>query len=285
MKNKVWYVTGASQGLGLSLVKKLLAEGYRVAATSRNATALAKAVGADKDVFLPLAVSLTDENSVKKSIVDTVNHFGSIDIVVNNAGYGLAGALEELTDKEARANFDINVFGALNVIRQAMPYLRKQQSGHIFNVASVGGFTGGFPGFGIYCATKFAMQGFTESLAHEVKDFGIYATVVMPGYFRTNFLTADSLRVPENEIADYKTVRAVQDAHTNEYNGNQAGDPDKAADVLIKVAAMQQPPIHLFLGEDAYQLAEVKMDTVKKDMDQVKKWATATGFAKQTAVA
>lgn len=283
MKNKVWYVTGASQGLGLSLVKRLLANGYRVAATSRNATALAKAVGAGKDIFLPLAVSLVDENSVKKSVVDTVNHFGSIDVVVNNAGYGLAGALEELTDKEARANFDVNVFGALNVIRQAMPYLRKQQSGHIFNVASVGGFTEGFPGFGIYCATKFAMQGFTESLAHEVKDFGIYATVVMPGYFRTNFLTADSLRVPEYEIADYKTVREVQNAHTNEYNGNQAGDPDLAADVLIKVAGMQQPPIHLFLGEDAYQFAEVKIDAVKKDMDLVKKLATATGFAKEAA--
>jgi NAD(P)-dependent dehydrogenase (short-subunit alcohol dehydrogenase family) len=265
------------------LVKRLLADGYHVAATSRDASALAKAVGAGKNVFLPLAVSLTDENSVKKSIADTVGHFGSIDIVVNNAGYGLAGALEELTDKETRANFDTNVFGALNVIRQAMPYMRKQQSGHIFNIASVGGFTGGFPGFGIYCATKFAMQGFTESLAHEVKDFGIYATVVMPGYFRTNFLKAGSLRVPEHEIADYKTVRAIQNVHTNEYNGNQAGDPALAADVLIRVAGMQQPPVHLFLGEDAYQFAEVKIDAVKKDMDLVKKWASATSFDKQVA--
>ncbi len=281
MKSKVWYVTGASQGLGLALVKKLLTKGYRVAATSRQVTELERAVGAGKTSFLPLAVNLTDENSVKKSITDTMNHFGAIDVVVNNAGYGMAGALEELTDAEARANFDVNVFGALNVIRQALPYMRKQQSGHIFNIASVGGFTGGFPGFGIYCATKFAMHGFTESLAYEIKEFGLYATLVLPGYFRTNFLTSSSLSLPKYEIAEYTSVRDIQNIHTNEYNGQQPGDPDKAAEVLIKVAAMQQPPIHLFLGEDAYQFAEAKMDAVKKDMELVKKWATATGFEKE----
>lgn len=284
MKNKVWYVTGASKGLGLSLVKKLLAEGYRVAATSRNIAELQQAVGTDSKSLLPLAVSLTDENSVKKSIVETVKYFGNIDVVVNNAGYGMLGALEELTDAEARANFDVNVFGALNVIRQAMSYLRKQQSGHIFNISSVGGFTGGFPGFGVYCATKFAMQGFTESLAYEIKDFGLSATVVMPGYFRTSFLTPSSLSVPKNELTEYKAVRDLQNAHTNDYNGNQAGNPDKAADVLINVAGMQQPPIHLFLGADAYQFAEVKIAAVKKDMEAVKELATATGYAKEVAV-
>lgn len=285
MKSKVWYVTGASQGLGLSLVKKLLAEGYRVAATTRQVAELKKAIDADKTSFLPLAVTLTDENSVQKSIANTVNHFGAIDVVVNNAGYGLAGALEELTDAEARANFDVNVFGALNVIRHALPYLRKQQSGHIFNIASVGGFTGGFPGFGIYCATKFAMHGFTESLAYEIKEFGLHATLVMPGYFRTNFLTSSSLRTPEREIAEYTAVRGVQYAHTQEINGQQAGDPDKAADVLIKVAKMQEPPIHLFLGADAYQLADAKMETVKKDMTAVQKWATATGIENEAVLA
>lgn len=278
MKSKVWYVTGASQGLGLSLVKKLLAAGFRVAATTRNAAELKKEVPADNQSFLPLEVSLTDEDSVMKSIHQTVKQFGAIDVVVNNAGYGLGGALEELTDAEARANFDVNVFGSLNVIRHALPYMRKQQSGHFFNIASVGGFTGGFPGFGIYCATKFAVHGFTESLAYEIKEFGLHATVVMPGYFRTNFLTAGSLRTPKKEIAEYTAVRAVQNLHVNEYDGQQAGDPDKAAEVMIKVAAMQEPPIHLFLGADAYQLADVKMDLVKKDMDAVSKWATATGF-------
>jgi len=278
MKNQVWYITGASKGLGLALTKKLLSEGFKVAATSRNKQELETAVGAKDSTFLPLTVNLTDENSVQQSIKETVEHFGRIDVVVNNAGYGLAGALEELTDSEVRGNFDINVFGSLNVIRQSLPYMRKQQSGHIFNISSVGGFTGGFPGFGIYCATKFAVHGFTESLAHEIKDFGLFATLVMPGYFRTNFLSGTSLNVPKNEISDYTTVRAVQNAHTNDYNGNQAGDPDKAAEVLIEVAQMEQPPIHLFLGQDAYDLAEVKISTVKADMDAVKDLATATGF-------
>lgn len=278
MKNQVWYITGASKGLGLALAKKLLSEGYKVAATSRNKQELVSAVGANNNTFLPLAVNLTNENSVKQSIRETVEHFGRIDVVVNNAGYGLAGALEELSDSEVRGNFDINVFGSLNVIRQSLPYMRKQQSGHIFNISSVGGFTGGFPGFGIYCATKFAVHGFTESLAHEIKDFGLFATLVMPGYFRTNFLSGTSLNVPQNEISEYTTVRAVQNAHTNDYNGNQAGDPDKAAEVLIEVSQMEQPPIHLFLGQDAYDLADVKISAVKADMDTVKDLATATGF-------
>lgn len=284
MKSKVWYVTGASQGLGLALVKKLVAEGFRVAATTRNVAELEKEILTDKQSFLPLEVSLTDENSVKKSIDETVTHFGAIDVVVNNAGYGLGGALEELTDAEARANFDVNVFGTLNVIRHALPYMRKQRSGHFFNVASVGGFTGGFPGFGIYCATKFAVHGFTESLAHEIKEFGLGATVVMPGYFRTNFLTSTSLRTPQHELTEYTAVRSVQDLHVNEYNGQQAGDPGKAADVLIRVAGMPQPPIHLFLGADAYQFAAAKMDLVQKDMDSVEKWATATGFVTEPVV-
>lgn len=278
MKSKVWYVTGASQGLGLSLVKKLLSEGHRVAATSRKVAELEKAVEAAKKSFLALEVSLTDEDSVKKSIDATVKQFGSIDVVVNNAGYGMAGALEELSDAEARANFDVNVFGALNVIRQALPHLRRQQSGHIFNIASAAGFTGGFPGFGIYCATKFAMHGFTESLAHEIKEFGLHATLIMPGYFRTNFLTPSSLSTPRNEIAAYTTVRSIQNLHTGQYNGQQAGDPDKAAEVMIKVSNMQEPPVHVFLGADAYQFAEAKMEAVKKDMESVRKWATATQF-------
>lgn len=278
MKSKVWYVTGASQGLGLALVKKLLAKGYRVAATSRKVAELEKAVDAGKDSFLALPVNLLDESSVQQSIADTVGHFGSIDVVVNNAGYGMAGALEELTDAEARANFDVNVFGSLNVIRKALPYLRAQKSGHIFNIASVGGFTGGFPGFGIYCATKFAVHGFTESLAHEIKEFGLFATVVFPGYFRTNFLTSSSLSTPKNEMPEYTAVRVVQSTHTDQYNGQQAGDPDKAADVLIRTAEMQQPPIHLFLGADSYQFSAAKIDLVKKDMEALKEWAAATNI-------
>ena len=274
---KVWFVTGASKGLGLTLVKQLLTKGYKVAATSRSISDLNNAVG-ESDNFLPLAVSITDETSVNDAISAAVNKFGRLDVVVNNAGYGLTGSLEELSDKEARDNFDINVFGSLNVIRAAMPHLREQGSGHIFNVSSIGGFTGSFPGFGIYCATKFAVQGFTESLAAEAKAFGVKATIVSPGYFRTNFLAPDSLNVPKNEIQAYKDVREVQSAHQNDINGNQQGDPEKGVAVIIAAAEAAEAPLHLFLGEDAYGLAYQKMDAVKQDMESWKDLATATAF-------
>lgn len=277
MENKVWFVTGASKGLGYSLVKKLLQEGYRVAATSRDKAAL-ETIETDRSRFLPLAVDLGNEESVAQSIKATVDHFGSIDVIVNNAGYGLAGALEELSDAEARQNFDVNVFGSLNVIRQALPYLRAQQSGHIFNISSVAGFTGFFPGFGIYCATKFALTGLSESLAAEVKPFGIHVTVVSPGYFRTRFLDASSLVVPAQEIADYRNVRDVQGLHQHEINGNQPGDPEKATAAIIETARQQEPVLHLFLGKDAYNFAEEKITAIRKDMEQVKELATSTDF-------
>jgi len=277
MKNKIWFVTGASKGLGLALVKKLLKEGYRVAATSRNVNDLQQAVGAEREVFLPLAVDLKNESSVEKGIKETIAHFGSIDVVVNNAGYGLLGSLEELSDEEVRQNFDINVFGVLNVIRKVLPYMRKQGSGHFFNIASIGGFIGSFPGFGSYTATKFAMHGFSESLAAEVKPFGITVSIVSPGYFRTEFLDS-SLGAPKNEIADYKLVREVQHVHQNDYNHNQIGDPEKAAAVMISIAEQTAPPIHVFLGKDAYQLADNKMKAVQQDMAAVKELATATDF-------
>ena len=144
---KVWFVTGASKGLGLSLVKQLLATGYKVAATSRNISDLIQAVNTDSSDFLPLAVNLKSEESIKEAISKTAEKFARIDVVVNNAGYGLAGSLEELSDTESRENFEINVFGTLNVIRQVMPLMRAQQSGHIFNISSIAGFTGSFPGF------------------------------------------------------------------------------------------------------------------------------------------
>ena len=276
MNKKIWFVTGASKGLGLVLVKTLLKAGYRVAATSRNINELQLAVGVISDTFLPLAVDLKNEKSVEKGIQDTIAKFGTIDVVVNNAGYGLIGSLEELSDKEVRENFDVNVFGVLNVIRKVLPYLRKQQSGHIFNIASIGGFNGAFPGFGGYCATKFAMHGFSESLEAEVKSFGIKVTIVSPGYFRTQFLTSGSLAVPANEIEAYKLVRETQQAHTDSINHNQAGDPAKAAIVMIEIAEQKEPPMHLFLGKDAYQIADAKIKAVQQDMTAVKELATST---------
>ena len=159
-----------------------------------------------------------------------------------------------------------------------MPHLRAQQSGHIFNISSIGGFVGSFPGFGIYCATKFAVEGLTESLAAEAKPFGINVTVVAPGYFRTSFLSPGSLNVPKNEIAAYKAVRDVQNAHQHEIDGNQSGDPEKAVAAVIKMADEKNPPLHLFLGQDAYDLAYQKMDAVKNDLEKWRAIATATAI-------
>lgn len=198
--------------------------------------------------------------------------------MVNNAGYGLIGSLEELSDKESRDNFEVNVFGMLNVIRNVMPHLRTQKSGHIINISSIGGFSGAFPGFGIYCATKFAVVGLSESLSAEVKAFGIKVTVVQPGYFRTNFLSAGSIGIPDNQIAAYAEVRESQQAHQASINGNQPGDPEKAVRAMIEIANVEIPPLHLFLGQDAYEMADQKILSVQNDMDKWENLATATGF-------
>ncbi len=275
---KVWFVTGASKGLGLTLAKKLLGEGFRVAATSRNAKALTESVSEKSENFLPLEMDLVNEESVSSAVKKTLDAFGAIDTVVNNAGYGQLGTLEEMSDTEVRQNFDVNVFGILNVIRSVMPVLRAQRSGHVFNISSIGGYTANFGGWGSYCATKFAVAALTESLAAEAKSFGVYATVVYPGYFRTDFLSKDSIGLPENPIAEYSDARQSIDLHENEINGNQPGDPEKLVDVLIKIARDANPPLHLFLGEDAYNLANQKILEVQKDMETWKSLTVSTDF-------
>lgn len=275
---KVWFVTGASKGLGLILAKKLLQHGYRVVATTRTLEILEKEIESTTALFLPLAVNLADNNDVKTAIEKSIAHFGRIDVVVNNAGYGQIGTLEELTDDEARENFEINVFGTLNVVRNAMPYLRKQKSGHIFNVSSVGGVFAGFPGWGIYCATKFAVAGFTEALAEEAKIFGINATVVYPGYFRTDFLSKGSVKTPDSPMQEYETARQSEQAHLESISGNQPNDPEKAADVLIAISQEKNPPVHLLLGNDAYDILKRKIEIMTNDVEQWKKHTLSTAF-------
>lgn len=275
---KVWLVTGASKGLGLSLVKKLLKEGFRVIATSRNKHALIHELGDVSDLFLPIEVNLSDNEDVKNAIATSITHFGKLDVIVNNAGFGQIGTLEELTDEEARSSFDINVFGSLNIIRNAMPYLRQHKSGHIFNIASIGGFSGGFAGWGIYCATKFAVAGLTESLAEEVKGFGIKATVVYPGYFRTDFLAKGSVQTPQHKIAAYEAARQSEQAHLNDIDGHQPNDPDKAADALIAISKSENPPVHLFLGSDAYDIVYKKIDILTNDVEQWKSYTLSTAL-------
>lgn len=270
----VWFVTGASKGFGRSFVQQLLSQGYKVAATSRSIGDL-RAISADPN-FLPLSVDLKSESSIQQAVDATIKQFGRIDVLVNNAGYGQVGSVEELSDAEVRASFDVNVFGLLNVTRAILPHMRTQQSGHIFNISSVAGFTGAFPGFGIYCATKFAVDGLSESLSTEVKPFGIQVTIVAPGYFRTDFLASTSLGVPAHPLAAYENVRAAQEVHQHQINGNQAGDPEKAVAAVIKIAGDPQAPLHLFLGEDAYNMAFQKMEVITADLEQWKEVTIAT---------
>ena len=275
---KVWFITGASKGLGLSLTKKLLANGFSVAATSRNKQSLIQEIGEENEKFLALEMDLTHNENVKKAIETTNAHFGKIDVIVNNAGYSQIGTLEELSATEVENNFKVNVFGSLNVIRNAAPYLRKQQSGHIFNISSVGGYTGNFAGFGIYCSTKFAVAGFTEALAEEMKSFGVHTTLVYPGYFRTNFLSEGSVQTPARQIEEYKAAREMEQAHLNDINGNQPNEPEKAVDAFISLSQQENPPVHFFMGEDAYHYATLKIETIKEAMAENKALGTSTGF-------
>jgi len=277
---KVWYVTGASKGLGLSLVKALLSQGYRVAATSRNASDLGKEVGTNAN-FLPLGVDIADEGSVRESIAKTLKAFGTIDVVVNNAGYGQLGTLEETTDAEARENFDVNVFGTLNVIRSVMAHFREKKAGHIINISSIAGFLGGFPGWGLYNATKFAVAGLTEALAAEAKSHGITATIVYPGYFKTNFLKKGSLRLAKSPIADYKEARELEVIHDTQIIGNQPGDPERAAIAFIELAESKNPPMHLFLGSDSFNMAKGKIETLQQELSANEALSKSTDFEKE----
>jgi NAD(P)-dependent dehydrogenase (short-subunit alcohol dehydrogenase family) len=278
---KVWYVTGASKGLGLALIKQLLKNGYRVAATSRNAGDLDKEIGSNTN-FLSLGVNIGDEGSVRESIEKTLKKFGAIDVVVNNAGYGQLGTLEETSDEEARENFDVNVFGTLNVIRSVMAHFRQKRSGHIINISSIAGFLGGFPGWGIYNATKFAVAGLTEALAVEAKSHGITATIVYPGYFKTNFLKSGSLRLARKPIADYKEARELEVIHDTQIIGNQPGDPEKAALAFIQLAESENPPLHLFLGTDSFNMAKGKIEALQNELNANEALSKSTDYAKQT---
>jgi len=273
---KVWFITGASKGLGLSLVKKLLNEGYRVAATSRNKNKLTEAVAVDSNLFMPLEVDLSDDQSIGEAIKTTINTFGEINVVVNNAGYGIGGTIEELSSEEIMKSFDVNVFAAFKVIKSVMPYLRDPLSGHIINISSIAGFAAA-TGWSVYAATKFAVVGFSEVLADDVKEFGIHVTVVEPGAFRTNFLNEASLTIAKHPIEDYTSVRATHAKYLS-MDGIQLGDPDKAATVFIKIAESPNPPVRLFMGSDAYERAVQKVEILQNDLTNWKEVSALTDF-------
>jgi len=278
---KVWFITGAARGIGLSLARQALAQGDAVAATSRTLASLDQAFNDGNERLLPLEVDLVNEQSVQAAIDKTIATFGRIDYLVNNAGYGLQGTIEALTDAELRHNFDVNVFASLHTLRYALPFLREQRSGHVFNVASIVGFQGGYAGWGSYVASKFALAGLTETLAAELAELGIKATVVYPGPVRTNFLSKDTLVVAKRAIADYTEAQASLDLHLNGMDGKQAGDPEKVAALILLAASAAQPPVHLFAGKIANTLAEQKMQAVHQDLEAWRGASDATDFAGQ----
>lgn len=265
---KVWYVTGASKGMGLSLVKNLLEKGHQVIATSRQLETLKSQIDSKfAPFFLPVEVNLSDEHSIADSLKLGNERFGGIDVVVNNAGYGTGGALEELSAKEIKESFDVNFFAAIRVIQQALPYLRAQKSGHIINISSIAGFAPG-TGWSVYAAAKFAVSGLSEALANDLKPLGIHVTAVSPGWFRTSFATAESIVFSENQMTEYDYLREY---HTrfNAMNGIQMGNPEKVADVLLALTESDNPPVNFFMGSDAYQRAESKIETMA---EQMKAW-------------
>jgi len=274
---KVWLVTGASKGLGLALVKKLIAGGYRVAATSRRLQSLADAAGTfDEKVFLPLEVELTSEKSVSEAVSRAVAHFGRIDVLVNNAGYGIGGAVEELSRQEIKASFDINVFAVIRTMQSVMPYFRAQKSGSIINISSIAGFAPA-SGWAMYASTKYAVTGLSEVMAEDVKELGIKVTVVAPGAFRTEFLEDTSLVFAEKKIDNYQAIRASHGKYAA-MNGTQPGNPDQLARVLIDLAEDPDPPVRLYLGSDAYQRATEKIRVLSEELESNKAVSFSTDF-------
>src|SRR5450432_626683 len=275
--SKVWYVTGASKGLGLTLVKKLLENGYRVAAGSRDVHTMSRAVGLiDKDRFLPLVVDLNNPDSIDESIQQTLDAFGRIDVVVNNAGYGMTGTIEETAEQDIRNIFNINVMATVEVVKRVLPAMRNQKSGYIINIGSVAGFVGA-PGWSVYSATKAAVAAFSEVIALDVKEFGIKVTVAEPSGFRTGFLTKNSLALSDTKIEGYEAVKNTQDRYLFS-DGKQAGDPERAAEIFMELAESPQPPMRLFLGNDAYNRASKKLTEMSGELEQWKSITVGADF-------
>ncbi|RUL94460.1 SDR family NAD(P)-dependent oxidoreductase [Verrucosispora sp. FIM060022] len=270
-----WFVTGASQGLGLELVRQLLGRGDNVAATTRSTERLLTALGpAAGERLLPLGVDLGDEQAVNAAVRATTDRFGGIDVVVNNAGYGFLGAVEEASDAEVRQMFEVQIFGTWNVLRAVLPGMRAARRGHIINVSSILGLTA-FPGWGLYCSAKYALEGLSDSLAAEVADLGIKVNVVEPGYTRTNFLRTSSLGLPRATASGYEAIREMTEAHLA-MPGTQLGDPVKAAAAIITVADTGEAPLHQLLGSDSYGLARNRVEALTSDIEAGRDLAFST---------
>jgi NAD(P)-dependent dehydrogenase (short-subunit alcohol dehydrogenase family) len=273
MAQKIWMVTGASRGFGAEIAKAVLASGDKLIATARNVNALDH-LAEDPNVFT-VALDVTDEPQAKKAVDAGLKQFSRIDVLVNNAGYGLLGAVEESSAQEVENIYRTNVFGLLNVTRAVLPWMRKQKSGHIINISSIGGYSS-YPGWGIYSSTKFAVEGITESLYGELAPFGIHATVVEPGFFRTDFLDKSSLIKTADVISDYAdTVGKIRDL-VGDHNHQQPGSPSKLALAILQLAKAAGPPVRLPLGTDTLKRIAEKNAFVEKETETWRTLAVST---------
>ncbi len=272
---RIWFITGASSGFGREMVGQLLAKGEKVVATARNPESLSDLDGHEN--LLITRLDVTDKASIQNAVHQTTEKFGTIDVLVNNAGYGQMGPLEEVSEEDIRIQFETNVFGLIEVTKAVLPLMRQQRSGHILNLSSIAGLVS-FPAVGIYNASKYAVEGLSEALAQEVAAFGIKVTLIEPGAFRTRFHNTQSVKVPDNTIPDYKeltlgTVKRMQD-----FDGDQPGDPVKAVTAMIEVADQPEPPLRLLLGKDAWTNFNRKLIQVQEELDRNQSTTLSVGY-------
>ncbi|QDA62104.1 oxidoreductase [Hymenobacter jejuensis] len=258
--NKVWFITGSSRGLGRSLTEAVLARGGRVAATARQPEQLAPLVAQYKSQILPLALDVTNPAQITQAVADAVAHFGRLDVVVNNAGFGITGAAEAFTEEQVRSQLETNLYGPIAVTRAVLPYLRKQRSGTILQISSIGGRVGG-AGLTMYQAAKFGLGGFTEALSKEVAPLGIRVTSVEPGGFRTDWAGPSMSYAPPVEGYETTVDRMADFLSNGQFV--PMGDPNKAANVLIALAEHPAPPVHLVLGSEAIGILQ-KADAARQ---------------------
>ena len=271
--SKVWFVTGCSSGFGRVLCEELLKKGERVVATARKVETIEDLAGED---CLCATLDVTKPDEIKAAVKAAMGRFGRIDVLVNNAGYGEMGVIEEFTIERAQRQFDTNVFGVLRVQSEVLPIMRAQGSGHVLNLSSIAGLAS-FPFVGMYCATKHAVEAISEAMAQEVEPFGIKVTLIEPGRFRTEF-SGRSLGLPKVEDGPYKETTENSIKRYEEIHGTQAGDPVKGCLAMIKAVESDDPPLRLLLGPDAYEWAHEKIDQVKKDFAEWKEVSVGTDF-------
>ena len=265
MKKKVWLITGCSTGFGRALAIATLKAGYLVGVAARKTADVADIISDYPDTAVGLQLDVTKHGEVSGSVAELIARFGSIDVVVNNAGVGYFGSVEESDEKEVRRMFEINFWGLSDVVREVLPHLRKQKSGHIINVASIGGLKS-FPALAYYHATKYAVDGFSESLYRELSPLGINVTIIAPGAFRTDWAGRSANDAP-GTIPDYQETAEAMRTRLRGYSGTQPGDPTRAAEAIIKVVESPTPPLRLLLGADAVAGAREKLELLKTDFD------------------